>query len=863
MRLRHFANAIVLGGLAIALTSSAPAQDLRQDLAKFVEIPAVSGYEQALGKEIKARLAKWKPQVDTMGNVIVTIGTGAPVRVIATPMDEIGYVVSGITDDGFLRVQREPNAAPFAYYDAFYAAQPVHIQTRSGKMVPGVVAGLSTHLQGGRLNPPRADNLDDMYVDVGANSKAEVRALGVDVLDPISINRHLYEMAYGRFTSPAIGDRFGSAALVEMLRNLNPENVKGTLVVAFLAQQLSGARGIDRLLQTLSTSQKPDEVVYVGRMIPRRPTAAQLAAAAARGGTQQGGAQTSGQGGTQGGTDAQAAPGGRGGRGATLPVEPKEPDGSGVLIGNTGVAATEGGKAFAAILKTLADQNSIKVTMDLTIPLPRGRDAIAVPLPEKVAQLGIAIDWPSTPGEIIDGDDLIALTRLLEVYAQGSASTQPMQHVFTPLPRPALPPEPKVAPTPVELVSKLTESYGVSTYRASWHEDDMRSLIMTLLPPWAKAQSDPETGDIWVHVGDGGKSSKTPHLAVVAHMDEIGFEVIGVSDDGRLQVVSRGGGTMYFFAAHTVLVHTVKGDLPGVIQLPAGWYLPGFTMAAGAAATAPGGPAGGAGAAGRGNAGGGAAGEADQTGGANDAQAGGGRGGAAGGMRWLVDVGARNKEEAVKLGITIGSITSAATAANPNTIPGDYVTIPKRYIPLAGHKANARSFDDRVGCAAAISAIWALGPQLAGRDVTFIFSWGEELGLLGASASAKKMTGDNHAPDYVFAIDTFVSSDSPLESKRFADAILGHGFVVRAVDGSNITPRELSDKVVRICKLSNIPVQYGVTGGGNDGATFLPYGTLDVGMGWPLRYSHSPGEVIDTRDLDALAHVLAAIAKGW
>jgi putative aminopeptidase FrvX len=642
MKLRHVACVVVLGGFAAGLGTRASAQDLRQDLAKFVEIPAVSGYEQALGKEIKARLAKWKPQVDTMGNVIVTIGTGAPVRVIATPMDEIGYVVSGITDDGYLRVQREPNAAPFAYYDAFYAAQPVHIQTRTGKMVPGVVAGLSTHLQGGRLNPPRADYLDDIYVDIGAGSKAEVRAVGVDVLDPISINRHLYEMAYGRLTSPAIGDRFGSAALVEMLRNLNPANVKGTLVVAFLGQQLSGARGIDRLMQTLSATQKPDEVIYVGRMIPRRPTAAQLAAIAARGG-----APGNTQGGTQGGADAQAAPGGRGGgRGGTQPVEPKLPDGSGALIGDTGTAATEGAKAFAASLKSLAQQNGIKVATDVTVPLPRGRDAIAVPLPEKIAQLGIPVDWPSTPGEIIDGDDLVALSRLLEVYAGGSATTQPMQHSFAPLPRPALPPAPRVSPTPVELVSKLTETYGVSTYRASWHEDDMRSLVMRLLPPWAKAQSDPETGDIWVHVGDGEKSSKTPHLAVVAHMDEIGFEVIGETDDGRLQVVSRGGGTMYFFAAHAVLVHTAKGDLPGVIQLPAGWYLPGFTLAGGGAGAAAGG-AGGAGAVagGRGApAGGGAGGEArgEQDAGGGGAQ-GGGRGAAAGGMRWLVDIGARSK----------------------------------------------------------------------------------------------------------------------------------------------------------------------------------------------------------------------------
>jgi len=125
------------------------------------------------------------------------------------------------------------------------------------------------------------------------------------------------------------------------------------------------------------------------------------------------------------------------------------------------------------------------------------------------------------------------------------------------------------------------------------------------------------------------------------------------------------------------------------------------------------------------------------------------------------------------------------------------------------------------------------------------------------------MAAEGQAPDYVFAIDTFVSADSPLESKRFGDAIVGHGFVVRAVDNSNITPRKLSDKVVALARADNIAAQYGVTGGGNDGATFLMYGTTDVALGWPLRYSHSPGEVIDVRDADALARIIAAIGRNW
>jgi len=212
-----------------------------------------------------------------------------------------------------------------------------------------------------------------------------------------------------------------------------------------------------------------------------------------------------------------------------------------------------------------------------------------------------------------------------------------------------------------------------------------------------------------------------------------------------------------------------------------------------------------------------------------------------------VYVGTKSKEETEKLGI----------AAN------DFVTIPKEYRPLLGTRANARSFDDRVGCAALITAVRALGPELPGRDVTFVWSTEEEVGLKGAAAFAEQAAKENRVPDFVFAIDTFVSSDSPLESKRFADAKLGEGFVIRAVDNSNIVPREYVDRVVALAKENSIPVQYGVTGGGNDGAVFLRYGSVDVALGWPLRYAHSPAEVIDTKDVDALGKIVEVLARKW
>jgi len=134
-----------------------------------------------------------------------------------------------------------------------------------------------------------------------------------------------------------------------------------------------------------------------------------------------------------------------------------------------------------------------------------------------------------------------------------------------------------------------------------------------------------------------------------------------------------------------------------------------------------------------------------------------------------MDIGARNPEDVAALGIKTG----------------DFVTIPKQYHKLLGRRAAARAFDDRVGCTALIAATWALGPDAQGRDLTFIWSTSEELGLEGAAAAAKHLAADGRAPNHVFAVDTFVSADSPLESKRFGNALLGQRRGYRVNRGIN------------------------------------------------------------------------------
>ena len=128
-----FACATILPGRMI----SAQAFGTEQDWEQLVRTPTVSGYEQKLADQIREKLKGLSPHTDNLGNVYVTLGSGSPLRLIATPMDEPGYVVSEITTDGYLRVQRLPQAPPNTTFDLLHAAQPAWVVTRSGNRVNG------------------------------------------------------------------------------------------------------------------------------------------------------------------------------------------------------------------------------------------------------------------------------------------------------------------------------------------------------------------------------------------------------------------------------------------------------------------------------------------------------------------------------------------------------------------------------------------------------------------------------------------------------------------------------------------------------------------------------------------------------
>ena len=105
------------------------------------------------------------------------------------------------------------------------------------------------------------------------------------------------------------------------------------------------------------------------------------------------------------------------------------------------------------------------------------------------------------------------------------------------------------------VLKTLVESYGVSGTEAP-----VRDAVRRLLPTWAKPEVD-TAGNLWVTVGRG-----EPTVVFVAHLDEVGFEVTGVGDDGLLEVRSRGGILPTLWAGRPARIQAGRAPGPGVLQ---------------------------------------------------------------------------------------------------------------------------------------------------------------------------------------------------------------------------------------------------------------------------------------------------------
>ncbi|MGE0075000.1 MAG: M42 family metallopeptidase [Sphaerochaetaceae bacterium] len=215
-------------------------KDLIGQLARAV---GPSGFEKPVGDIIRKHLdGVGTLETDRIGNIVCEIAGIDPKGqrvLLAAHQDEIGFMVSEILDNGFIKF-----AAIGGWNTVTLPASPVEILNADGDMIPGIIGQLSPHfLKKGAA--PQVPELDDLFIDIGASTAQEVQqSFGIrlgDIIVPVT-RFHFCEKS-GCIMSKAFDDRIGVAALIELGALLAKDPISNTVVLAFTVQEEVGTRG--------------------------------------------------------------------------------------------------------------------------------------------------------------------------------------------------------------------------------------------------------------------------------------------------------------------------------------------------------------------------------------------------------------------------------------------------------------------------------------------------------------------------------------------------------------------------------------------------------------------------------------------
>ena len=335
----------------------------------------------------------------------------------------------------------------------------------------------------------------------------------------------------------------------------------------------------------------------------------------------------------------------------------------------------------------------------------------------------------------------------------------------------------------VEVLEKLSNANGVTG-----KEDQVRNLMKQYLKPYVDEIREDRLGNL-IAFKKGKKDA--PTVMIAAHMDEVGLMIKNIKKKGFLQFTKIGGIDDRILLAQKVVVHTHKGPLAGVVGSK-----PVHIQTEAEKKKAI---------------------EADKL---------------------FIDVGARDKEEAEKMGAQVGDVVSFDT----------------KFVQLSKDAVLGKAFDDRTGCAVMVEVMRRL--QNCDCNVYAVGTIQEEVGLRGATIAAFQVD-----LDVAFALDVTVAGDTPGVGEGEAPARMGEGPVLTVADAGLITHPKVLRLLMDSAKDNKIPYQL-ETGirGSTDAARIalsregVPCGVVSV----PARYIHSPAAILNPDDMEKSVRLVVA-----
>ena len=199
-------------------------------------------------------------------------------------------------------------------------------------------------------------------------------------------------------------------------------------------------------------------------------------------------------------------------------------------------------------------------------------------------------------------------------------------------------------------------------------------------------------------------------------------------------------------------------------------------------------------------------------------------------------------------------VDSAAEVEALGVRVGDPIVVISELRNLAGTRVAGKGIDNRASCVILLHLLRRLQSQSLSCRLTALVTVQEEVGLRGAQVAFARLQ-----PDLAIVVDTFPAAGTPDTRHLSYTARIGNGALITPSSSSGdsgfLIPRAARDAMIAAAQRAGVPYQIAVTGSGvtDAAAAHLASGgvaTLEVKI--PRRYSHSPVELVDLRDVVAV-----------
>lgn len=210
-------------------------------LIELTSARGIAGNEEEVREVFKEYAKDFADDIffDGLGSVIAKHGAGGGPKVfISGHLDEVGFMVTKITEKGFLEFQTIGG-----WWNQVMLAQQVEIKTRKGKIIHGVIGSKPPHV----LTPEarkKPFEIKDMFIDIGASSQEEAKEWGIrpgDMVTPYIQYKRMNESKF--LLAKAWDNRIGTAVALRVLENLSQREHHNVLFAGSDVQEEVGLRG--------------------------------------------------------------------------------------------------------------------------------------------------------------------------------------------------------------------------------------------------------------------------------------------------------------------------------------------------------------------------------------------------------------------------------------------------------------------------------------------------------------------------------------------------------------------------------------------------------------------------------------------